>query len=94
MSSKSLTKEFVLSNANGLHIRPASVFVQVAMQFEADILVENLDSQQQSDGKSVMGMLMLAAPQGTRMRLTITGSDSDAALSALTDLIARDFDEE
>lgn len=94
MSSKSLTKEFVLSNANGLHIRPASVFVQVAMQFEADILVENLDSQQQSDGKSVMGMLMLAAPQGTRMRLTITGSDRDAALSALTDLIARDFDEE
>ncbi len=90
----SLTKEFTLNNSNGLHIRPVSLFVQTAMQFVSEIQVENLDSRQQSDGKSFMGMLTLAAPKGTRLKVTITGNDFKEAMSALEDMISRGFDEE
>lgn len=93
-SNNTLKKEVVLQNTNGLHVRPASVFVQTAMAFQSDIQVTNLSSQQCSDGKSVMGMLMLAAPKGTSLLLEISGADSEAALAALVDLIDRGFDED
>ncbi len=92
--SKNLTKEFVLANTNGLHVRTSAVFVQTAMQFNSEILVQNLSSGQESDGKSVMGMLMLAAPKGTKLRVTVNGADAAEAMSALEDLIARGFDED
>jgi len=91
---KALTKEIVISNTNGLHIRPATLFVQEAMRFSSDVEVENLETSQKSDGKSVMGMLMLAAPKGTALRLAITGADAPSAMDSLINLISRGFDED
>lgn len=93
-SNKTLQKEVVLRNANGLHVRPASIFVQTAMTFESDIQVENMASHQISDGKSVMGMLMLAAPKGTCLKIVICGSDCEKAMAALEELVDRGFDED
>ena len=53
----------------------------------------NEDTKTSADGKSVMSMLMLAAPQGTRLRLTITGDDAEKAMETLGSLINRGFDE-
>lgn len=93
-SIKSLKKELVLQNTNGLHVRPASLFVQTALTFESEIAVTNMSSRQCSDGKSVMGMLMLAAPKGTTLQIEITGADCEAAMAALEELITCGFDED
>lgn len=93
-ANKSLKKELVLQNTNGLHVRPASLFVQTALTFESEIAVTNMSSRQCSDGKSVMGMLMLAAPKGTTLQIEITGADCEAAMAALEELITRGFDED
>ncbi len=93
-SNNSLKKELVLQNTNGLHVRPASIFVQTALAFESDIAVVNMSNGQSSDGKSVMGMLMLAAPKGTTLQIKAKGEDCRAAMAALEDLINRGFDEE
>ena len=93
-ANKSLKKELVLQNTNGLHVRPASLFVQTALTFESEIAVTNMSSRQCSDGKSVMGMLMLAAPKGTTLQIEITGADCETAMAALEELITRGFDED
>ena len=93
-ANKSLKKELVLQNTNGLHVRPASIFVQTALTFESEIAVTNMSSRQCSDGKSVMGMLMLAAPKGTTLQIEITGADCEAAMAALEELITCGFDED
>ncbi len=93
-ANKSLKKELVLQNTNGLHVRPASLFVQTALTFESEIAVTNMSSRQCSDGKSVMGMLMLAAPKGTTLQIEITGADCEAAMAALEELITCGFDED
>ena len=93
MDPKNLTKDFVVGNALGIHARPASVFVQAATDFESEIAVTNLDSGHIADGKSVMSMLMLSAPQGTHIRLEINGRDADRAMDILSRLIEGGFDE-
>ena len=93
MDSKKLTKDFVVGNPLGIHARPASVFVQAAVDFESEITVTNLESGHIADGRSVMSMLMLSAPQGTRIRLEINGRDADNAMEALSRLIEGGFDE-
>ena len=93
MDSKKLTKDFVVGNPLGIHARPASVFVQAAADFESEITVTNLESGHIADGRSVMSMLMLSAPQGTRIRLEISGRDADKAMEALSRLIEGGFDE-
>lgn len=92
--NNTLIKEFTLRNSNGMHVRPASMFVQTAMRFESEIQVENLDTATSSDGKSVMGMLMLSAPAGTRLKVSVAGCDSQEAMLALEELVNRGFDEE
>jgi len=93
MDSKKLTKDFVVGNPLGIHARPASVFVQAAADFESEITVTNLESGHVADGRSVMSMLMLSAPQGTRIRLEINGRDADNAMETLSRLIEGGFDE-
>ena len=93
MNHKTITKDFVVSNPLGIHARPASVFVQTASGFDAEISVTNLDSGHVADGRSVMSMLMLSAPKGTRIRLDIAGQDAAAAMEALSRLIEGGFDE-
>jgi phosphocarrier protein HPr len=74
-----------IKNAEGLHMRPAMQFVDLASQFNSDILVDN--GQTNADGKSIMQMSMLAATCGTRLRLRAEGPDAEQALDALRELV-------
>ena len=93
MNDMNLSKDFVVSNPLGIHARPASVFVQTASGFASDVSVTNLDTSNIADGKSVMSMLMLSAPQGTRIRLDVSGEDAVVAMETLSRLIEEGFNE-
>lgn len=80
-----------VGNPQGLHARPAELFVKTAGQFQAKIEVNK--NGHRVDGKSILNILTLAAVQGTELSLEATGPDAQAALDALSELFARDFDE-
>ena len=83
--------EIAISNTLGLHARAAAKFVHTAGRFAARILVAR--GQREVDGKSIMGLLLLAAARGSAIRITADGADEAEAISALCDLIKRGFDE-
>ncbi len=85
------TREFTVTNKLGIHARPAAQFVKTASAFSCDIHVEKDD--EQADGKSIMGLMMLAAGHGSVLSITADGDDAEAALDALGGLIARNFEE-
>jgi phosphocarrier protein HPr len=81
-----------IRNAEGLHMRPAMQFVDVANQFNCDITVSN--SENMVDGKSIMQMSMLAATCGTRLQIKAEGQDAEKAIDALRELVEEKmFDE-
>jgi len=81
-----------IKNADGLHMRPAMQFVDVANQFESDITVSNEENS--VDGKSIMQMSMLAATYGTKLKIKAEGTDAQQAIDALRDLVEeKHFDE-
>lgn len=86
-----LERQVQIVNRAGMHARPAAEFVKIAGRFSSEITVEK--DGLEVNGKSIMGVLMLAAEQGSWLRLTATGSDADAALDALADLVGRGFSE-
>src|SRR5687767_10461213 len=88
----SLTKELVVINKLGIHARPAAQFVKVANRFEADIYVEK--DGEKVNGKSIMGLMMLAAGPGSKLTVSAEGEDAAKALADLESLIKRRFDEE
>ena len=79
-------------NQAGLHARPAAELVKVAGRFQSEIHVEK--DGLQVNGKSIMGVLMLAAERGSSLRFTAVGPDAAEALEALTDLVRRGFEED
>lgn len=81
-----------IRNQLGLHARPASRFVQLAGEFDAEIRVEK--DGVEVNGKSVMGILMLAAEQGSELTIRAEGGDASDAVAALGDLVESGFDEE
>jgi phosphocarrier protein len=83
-----------LTNRQGLHARPAHLFVQTANAYASEIQVGRVDQDERVDGKSIMGMMMLAAEPGTELELAATGPDADAMLRALADLVAAGFGED
>jgi phosphocarrier protein len=84
--------EVEIKNADGLHMRPAMQFVDVANQFECDINVSNRENS--VDGKSIMQMSMLAATCGTKLKIRAEGADAQQAANALRELVEdRHFDE-
>lgn len=85
------TREFTVTNKLGIHARPAAQFVKTASTFTCEIQVEKDD--EQADGKSIMGLMMLAAGHGSILTITTDGGDADTALEALGALIARNFEE-
>jgi phosphocarrier protein HPr len=89
---RALTREFIVINKLGIHARPAAMFVKTAGKFKSEITVEK--DGENVNGKSIMGLMMLAAGQGSKLRITAAGDDAAAALAALEALIARKFDEE
>jgi phosphocarrier protein len=90
MSTREASVEVV--NRAGVHARPAAELVKVAGTYQSEIHVEK--DGLQVNGKSIMGVLMLAAAQGSTLRFTAAGPDSEEALQALTDLVRRGFEEE
>jgi phosphocarrier protein len=89
------TKEIVVSNSLGLHARPAMQFVDLANQFASKIMVyKGGDEPEEADGKSVMQMIILAATQGTPLRIEAEGDDADDAVKKLADLFESKFGEE
>jgi phosphocarrier protein len=85
-------KEFEIVNRLGLHARAAAQFVQVAGKFSAEVFVEKDDFE--VNGKSIMGILMLAAPKGSIICVRTEGDDAELALDAIGQLIYDKFGEE
>jgi len=86
-----LDKTVTIRNKLGLHARAAVKFVNLANRFVASVkIVKDGD---EIDGKSILGILTLAATQGTTIRLVTAGKDEEAAMAALVELIANRFDE-
>ena len=90
-SSKNVSKLFPIQNELGLHARAAAQFVKIASRFSAEIQVKK-DSRE-VNGKSIMGILMLAAAKGSQIQITISGEDAPEALLALQNLIENKFGE-
>ncbi len=88
---KVLEKKFVIQNKLGLHARPAALFVQTANRFECDIEVRK--GRQKVNGKSIMGIMTLAAGTGTPITVCAAGKDADAALAEISRLIENNFGE-
>jgi phosphocarrier protein len=86
-----LTRDVEIKNKKGLHARAASKLVQLAARYKSKILLSR--DGQQSDGKSILGVLVLAAHQGSSLTITIEGEDEQEAMVVLVDLIDRKFDE-
>lgn len=87
-----LEAEIEVQNRLGLHARPAALFVQTASRFQSNIRV--IKEGQEVDGKSIMGLMVLAAEFGSRLRIVIEGEDESNALQSLKELFERKFDED
>jgi phosphocarrier protein HPr len=87
MTSRAVT----ITNSLGLHARAAARFVHTASAYGARIRVAR--GEREMDGKSIMGLLLLGAAQGTVITITASGSDEQAAVAALCALVERGFEE-
>ena len=86
-----LEKKIAIKNKLGLHARAAVKFVNLANRFGASVKI--VKDGNEIDGKSILGILTLAAIQGSEIMLLVSGKDEDSALKALADLINNRFDE-
>jgi phosphocarrier protein HPr len=86
------TKELTITNKLGIHARPAAMFVKTANRFACDIFVEK--DGEKINGKSIMGLMMLAAGPGSKLTLHARGADATQAIAEIEALFKRKFDEE
>lgn len=91
-SADKASGQFEVINRLGLHARPCSKFVKLAGQFKCETWVTK--DGEQVNGKSIMGLMMLAAGQGSKLAITCEGSDAAEALKALETLMLSKFDED
>ena len=87
----SVRAEVQIVNRLGLHARAAARFVETASRFAAEVTVAN--GEEAVSGKSILGLMMLAAAEGTRLVLHATGADAEGAIDALGALVAQRFHE-
>ena len=85
-------KDVTVANVYGLHARPAAEFVKLASKFESEILVSK--DGLEVNGKSIMGVMMLAAEKGSTIQIRARGTDAREAVEALVRLVADGFGEE
>ncbi|MDP8258745.1 MAG: HPr family phosphocarrier protein [Candidatus Aadella gelida] len=83
-------KEIVIKNKTGLHARPAALFVQVANKFDSEITITKDDNE--VNGKSIMGILMLAAERGSKIIIKADGDDAESALEELSEILLQETD--
>ena len=87
-----ITKELIIVNRLGLHARPSAMFVKTASRFKCEIWVEK--DGERVNGKSIMGLMMLAAGQGSKLLVTCEGGGGEKALAEIEEIIRRKFDED
>lgn len=90
--AQKIEKELTILNRLGLHARPAAMFVRIASRHRAEIWVSK--EGEEVNGKSIMGLMMLAAGQGSTLRIRCDGPDADKAIEELEDLIKAGFNED
>jgi phosphocarrier protein HPr len=86
-----MTKDIMVANKLGIHARPAAMFVKTANRFTCDIFVEK--DGEKVNGKSIMGLMMLAAGPGSKLTIYAEGHDASQALTELENLFKQKFDE-
>ena len=86
-----LTKELVVQNKMGIHARPAAMIVRITNKFKAEVFVEK--DEEQVNGNSIMGLMMLAAGKGSKVKFIVTGEDAAAMVAELEALFTKKFDE-
>ena len=90
-ANQSVIKELVVQNKMGIHARPAAMIVRVTNKFRSEVFVEK--DEEQVNGKSIMGLMMLAAGKGSTVKFISTGDDAAAMITEIEALFARKFDE-
>ncbi len=86
------TEEFTIINKLGLHARASALFVKTASQFSSEVKVRR--DEIEVNGKSIMGIMMLAAAKGTIIQVTVDGEDEERAMAVLGELIRDGFGED
>ncbi len=84
-------KDVVINNQVGLHARPATFFIQKANEFKSSVWVEKED--RRVNAKSLLGVLSLGIVGGTKIRIIVDGADEEAAMTALCELVEKDFND-
>lgn len=84
-------KVVVIKNKQGLHARPAALFVQIANKFDSDVVVSK--GKAKVNGKSIMGIMMLEAGRGAKITITTKGEDAQQAITELENLLLSDIED-
>ena len=85
-----IKKEIVVKNKTGLHARPAAIFVQIANKYDSDITI--VKDEQEENGKSIMGILMLAAEKGSKITIIDSGDGAEKAVEELSEILLHDIE--
>lgn len=91
MNPATIQRDFTIRNRQGLHARPAAMLVKLCNTFQSEIWVEK--SEEQVNGKSIMGLMMLAAGYGSKLTVTAEGQDAEQAMAQIAALIESGFSE-
>lgn len=86
-----LEQKFIINNKLGLHARPAALFVQTVSKFQSEVTIQK--GKLKVNGKSIMGVMMLAAAQGSAVTVRLSGPDARKAMMALAKLFQNNFNE-
>jgi phosphocarrier protein len=87
-----IEKQITIKNATGLHTRPAATLVKTAARFQSDFFIQK--DAMEINGKSIIGVMTLAAEQGSTLTLRFDGPDEEEAANAVVNLFERGFDEQ
>jgi len=90
--SQRFSAEVIIENRNGLHARPAAMFVKISSRYRAEVWVEK--DGERVNGKSIMGLMMLAAGKGSRLQVIAEGLDAEKAVAEIKNLVETRFGEE
>ena len=90
-AAQQVVREMVVQNKMGIHARPAAMIVRITNKFKSDVFVEK--DGEQVNGKSIMGLMMLAAGKGSKISFIATGEDAPQMMAELEQLFVRKFDE-
>ena len=89
--AQQIRRELTVRNKMGIHARPAAMIVRIANRFPDEVYVEKDD--EQVNGKSILGLMMLAAGQGSKLRFTVVGENAETVLKEMEALFERKFEE-